>query len=153
MKIQDVLVPIDFSINSIRAVEFAVALVGLEGEVCLLHVIDADFVTRLTEEGFSDPEAALARLREKAESKMAEVLATVPEPRPQMESMIVVGKPFTEILRVAADLDFPMLVLGMNGRRMGDIEEVLFGSTAEKVLRTARIPVVCVPARWTPPNE
>lgn len=153
MKIQDVLVPIDFSINSIRAVEFAVALVGEHGEVCLLHVIDADFVTRLAEEGFSDPEAALARLRDKAEAKMAEAVAALPEPRPQMESMIVVGKPFTEILRVAADLDFPMIVLGMQGRRLGDIEDLLFGSTAEKVLRAARIPVVCVPPRWAPPAD
>jgi nucleotide-binding universal stress UspA family protein len=27
----------------------------------------------------------------------------------------------------------------------GGIEEILFGSTAEKVLRAARIPVMCVP--------
>jgi nucleotide-binding universal stress UspA family protein len=58
--------------------------------------------------------------------------------------MIVIGKPFAEILRVASDLDFAMIVLGTHGR--GDIEELLFGSTAEKVLRAARIPVVCVPA-------
>jgi nucleotide-binding universal stress UspA family protein len=59
--------------------------------------------------------------------------------------MVVVGKPFAEILRVAADLDFEIIVLGIHGRRRGDIEELLFGSTADKVLRGARIPVMCVP--------
>ena len=58
--------------------------------------------------------------------------------------MVVVGIPFQEILRVAVDLDYPMIVLG-KGR---DLEEMLFGSTAEKVIRGARIPVVTVPAGW-----
>jgi nucleotide-binding universal stress UspA family protein len=71
-------------------------------------------------------------------------------PGPRIETMVVVGKPFAEILRVAADLDFTMIVLGTRGRRQGDIEELLFGSTAEKVLRAARLPVVCVPATWSP---
>lgn len=153
MKIKDVLVPVDFSLNSMRAVEFAFSLVGEDGELCLLHVIDADFVARLSEEGFSSPEAALNRLRERAEAKMQDVIKSLPEPHPQVESMIVVGKPFAEILRVASDLDFPMIVLGMHGNRAGDIEEILFGSTAEKVMRAAHIPVVCVPARWKPVAE
>ena len=63
----------------------------------------------------------------------------------RMESMVVVGKPFAEILRIAADLHFSLIVMGIRGRREGGIEEILFGSTAEKVLRAARIPVVCVP--------
>ena len=67
-----------------------------------------------------------------------------------MDSMIVVGKPFAEILRVALDLDFQMMVLGIHGSRKGSFEQLLFGSTAEKVLRAARIPVLCVPQRMAP---
>jgi nucleotide-binding universal stress UspA family protein len=63
----------------------------------------------------------------------------------RLESMVVVGKPFAEILRIAADLHFSLIVMGIRGRHQGGIEEILFGSTAEKVLRAARIPVVCVP--------
>lgn len=149
MQIKDVLVPIDFSPNSLRALEFAISLVELQGEICLLHVIDADFVTRLDEEGFSETEAARDRLRQKAEQRLQEILQSIPEPRPQLDSMVVIGKPFAEILRVAADLDFEMIVLGTQGRHQADIEEMLFGSTAEKVLRAARLPVVCVPAVWS----
>jgi nucleotide-binding universal stress UspA family protein len=150
MKIKDVLVPIDFSPNSLRALNFALSLVEPEGEVCLLHVVDSDFVARLGEEGFSEVEAAISKLRQRAEDRLQEVLPRIPEPRPQLDSMVVIGKPFAEILRVAADLDFEMIVLGIQGRHQGDIEEMLFGSTAEKVLRAARIPVVCVPAAWSP---
>jgi nucleotide-binding universal stress UspA family protein len=145
MKIQDILVPVDFSPNSLRALDFAVSLIDQAGEIYLLHVIDADFIARLSQEGFSDLEAATARMRRKAEEQLQEILQGRPDPGPRMDSMVVVGKPFAEILRVAADLDFEMIVLGIHGRRRNDLEELLFGSTAEKVLRAARIPVVCVP--------
>jgi nucleotide-binding universal stress UspA family protein len=145
MKVRDVLVPTDFSANSLRALDFAVAAADRNGEVCLLHVIDSDFINRLSDEGFSEAEPATTRMRRRAEDRMREIIQTYPEPRPRMESMVVIGKPFTEILRVAADLDFEMLVMGIHGMRGENIEDLLFGTTAEKVLRGVRIPVVCVP--------
>ncbi|MGH9900275.1 MAG: universal stress protein, partial [Pyrinomonadaceae bacterium] len=52
--------------------------------------------------------------------------------------------PFVEILKIARDLDLPMIVMGVRGRST-PAEDVLFGSTAEKVLRGTRVPVLCVP--------
>jgi nucleotide-binding universal stress UspA family protein len=148
MKISDVLVPTDFSPGSMRALDFARSLVEPGGEIYLLHVIDADFVTRLTEEGFGEPEGVTERLRQRAEERVGEVRQAATGLQQSLETMVVVGKPFAEILRVASDLDFSMIVLGVRGRREADIEEMLFGSTAEKVLRGARVPVVCVPPGW-----
>jgi nucleotide-binding universal stress UspA family protein len=151
MKIKDILVPVDFSPNSLDALNFALSLVEPDGEVCLLHVIDADFIARLTEEGFSESEAATAKLRQEAETRLQEWIQGIAQPRPRVESMVVIGKPFAEILRVAGDLYYSVIVMGKRGRRQGDIEEILFGSTAEKVLRATRIPVVFVPA--LPPGQ
>jgi nucleotide-binding universal stress UspA family protein len=61
-----------------------------------------------------------------------------------IEKMIVVGAPFIEILKIARDLDLPMIVMGVKGRSTPP-EEILFGSTAERVLRGSRVPVLCVP--------
>lgn len=146
MKFQDILVPIDFSANSLRALDFAVSLVVEGGEIYLLHVIDSAFVERLSQEGFSEAEEAMSRMRRRAETRLQDVIAGLSSSGAQLDSMVVVGKPFSEILRVAVDLDFQVIVLGIHGRAAGDIEELLFGSTAEKVLRGARIPVICVPA-------
>jgi len=150
MEIKDILVPVDFSPSSLRAIEFARSLVEKDGEVYLLHVIDIDFVQRLTDEGFSEPEAATARIRGRAEGLLVEmvdeILKRIPESEPKLETMVVVGKPFAEILRVAADLDFQMIVLATHSRERGHLEELLFGSTAEKVLRGSRVPVIFVPA-------
>ncbi|MFN0086837.1 MAG: universal stress protein [Blastocatellia bacterium] len=146
MKIKDILVPVDFSPNSLDALAFALSLVDPEGEICLLHVIDADFIARIDEHGFSDAEAATAKLRQEAEERLREWVQGISEPRPQLETMVVIGKPFAEIVRLATDLVYGTIVMGKRGRRQGDIEEILFGSTAEKVLRGTRVPVVFVPA-------
>ncbi|MCS6874572.1 MAG: universal stress protein [Pyrinomonadaceae bacterium] len=145
MKVEDVLVAVDFSPNSIRAIEFAVSLVEDEAEVYLLHVVDSDFIERVSYEGFSDLESAVLRMKENAEAKLKELAERFSSEGPKLETMVVVGKPFAEILRVANDLDFQFIVMGVHGRRGRDVEELLFGSTAEKVVRASRIPVICVP--------
>lgn len=145
MKIEDILVPVDFSPTSLRSINFAVSLAGPEGEVCLLHVIDSDFVARLSDEGFGGSETAIERLRKSADERLAEIMKAIEPGKVQVETMVVVGKPFAEILRVAADLDFQAIVMGTRGIGGENLEELLFGTTAEKVLRGTRIPVICIP--------
>ncbi len=145
MRFKDILVPVDFSPGSLRAVGAAFTLIDPAGEICLLHVIDSDFIERLDEGGFSNPEAAIEKLRLSAEERLAEIVKQFPTDNIQIDTMVVVGKPFAEILRVANDLYFEMIALSIRGRQEGNIESLLFGSTAEKVLRTARIPVLCLP--------
>ena len=149
MKIEDILVPTDFSPNSLRAFEYALSLIELGGEIYLLHVIDTDFIARLSQEGFSEADAAIERLRHKAELQLQEWVNEYKPSGIQLESMVVIGKPFAEILRVADDLDFSLIVVGTRGQRGGTIEELLFGSTAEKILRATPIPVICVPPNWS----
>jgi nucleotide-binding universal stress UspA family protein len=145
MQFKDILVPVDFSPGSLRAIEFAFSLINSDGEICLLHVIDSDFVTRLSDAGFLEAEAAIDKLRKSSEGRLTEIAERSPSETIQVDTMVVVGTPFAEILRVANDLYFEMIVLSIRGRKQGSIEDLLFGSTAEKVLRAARIPVFCVP--------
>ena len=145
MNIKDVLVPVDFSPASLSAVDFAHSIISPEGEMCLLHVIDSDFIRQLSEEGLLDAETAIEKLRVTAEEKLAEIAKKFDGGQPQIDTMVVVGLPFAEILRVANDLFFEMIVLSIRGKHHGSIEGLLFGSTAEKVLRAARIPVICLP--------
>jgi universal stress protein A len=145
MNIDDILVPVDFSPCSLRALDFAVSLVEKSGEISLLHVIDADFVSRMSDEGFTDRESATNQLRQTSEERLQDLVKKGADSGLRMTSMVVIGKPFAEILRVAADLHFKIIVLGIRGQRERNIEELLFGSTAEKVLRATRIPVICVP--------
>jgi nucleotide-binding universal stress UspA family protein len=145
MKIEDILVPIDFSPGSLRALDYALALVDRGGEVYLPHVVDADFLARVSDEGFCDAETARSQMQRKVEERLQKIIRKFSLFNVRLESLVVVGKPFAEILRIAADLDFSLIVIGIRGQRRCGIEEILFGSTAEKVLRAAQIPAICVP--------
>ena len=60
--------------------------------------------------------------------------------------MVAVGIPFQEISVIARELAVDLVVMGGYGRRgRGPIDEVFFGSTAEKVVRLLPCPVMCVP--------
>lgn len=144
IKASDVLVPVDFSPCSINAVRAAVGIARPEGDVTLLHVIDQHFINDAVAAAMGSPEEITSRLREVAEANFTNALGEVEGGEVNLERMIVVGTPFVEILKITRDLDLPMIVIGVRGRSTQPAE-MLFGSTAEKVLRGARVPVLCVP--------
>src|SRR5947209_4545377 len=144
LKATDILVPVDFSPTSINAVRVALGIAAPGGDLTLLHVIDEDFVEDAAAAGLGAPEEITSKLRQQAEANFAGALAGLETGEVEIERMVVVGSPFIEILKIARDLDLPMIVMGVRGRSTLP-EELLFGSTAEKVLRGTRVPVLCVP--------
>jgi glycine betaine transporter len=134
----------DFSPCSVNALRVAVGMAAPEGDLTLLHVIDEEFVNGIVATGLGTTEDLRNRLKQQAESNFDSVLEGLNAGKVNIERMIVVGIPFVEILKIARDLDLPMIVMGIRGQSM-PAEELLFGSTAEKVLRGTRVPVLCVP--------
>jgi nucleotide-binding universal stress UspA family protein len=141
---KDILVPVDFSPTSFNAVRAAAAIAAPDGDLTLLHVIDQDFIHDAVATSFGTTEEITQRLRERAEVDFTTMLEGIETGGVDVERMIVVGAPFVEILKIARDLDLPMIVMGVRGRSTPP-EELLFGSTAEKVVRGSRVPVLCIP--------
>lgn len=144
LKASDILVPVDFSPCSVNAVRAAAGIAAPDGDLTLLHVINQDFINDGVAASLGTSEDITARLRERAEMDFNNMLEGLDKGEVNIERMIVVGIPFVEILKITRDLDLPMIVMGVRGRSSPP-EEVLFGSTAEKVLRGTRVPVLCVP--------
>ncbi len=115
-----------------------------DGDLTLLHVIDENFVSDAVAAGLGSIDDIRSRLRERAEENFSIMLESIDAGSVNLEQMIVIGAPFVEILKIARDLDLPLIVMGVKGRSTPP-EEILFGSTAEKVLRGSRVPVLCVP--------
>lgn len=137
-----ILVALDFSPCSERALEAALAWKPEGAEVIALHVVDTDLARRIDRLGLGAPGEALQRLRAQATEKMQ----TLSEDggAGKFETMIAEGVPFVEICKIARDLDCGLVVMGKHGTAP-ELEDFLFGGTAEKVLRGARQPVLCVP--------
>lgn len=140
----EILVPMDFSPCSVNALRVAVGMAAPEGDLTLLHVVDEEFIHGAVAAGMGSTEDIRQRLKELAEANFNTVLEGLETGQVNVEKMIVVGLPFVEILKIARDLDLPLIVMGIRGQSTS-AEELLFGSTAEKVLRGTRIPVLCVP--------
>jgi len=140
----EMLVPVDFSPCSLNAMRVAIGMAAPDGDLTLLHVIDEEFVDNAVAAGLGSSEDIRNRLKEQAEANFNSMLEGIDRGNVDIEKMTVVGLPFVEILKIARDLDLPMIVMGVRGRSTPP-EEILFGSTAEKVLRGSRVPVLCVP--------
>ena len=133
---------VDFSPCSMRALETALARRGEHGEVTLLHVLDRALIRQVEALGLATAESMLERMRTRAEETLASLAAEHGGER--IETMVVVGEPFVEIVKIANDLDCDLIFVGIHGRETS-VAQLLFGGTAEKVVRGANRPVVCVP--------
>jgi nucleotide-binding universal stress UspA family protein len=60
----------------------------------------------------------------------------------KMHLMVDSGIPYERILNTAEAENVDLIIIANKGR--GNLSRVLFGSTAEKVFRHAKVPVVCV---------
>jgi nucleotide-binding universal stress UspA family protein len=59
--------------------------------------------------------------------------------------IVVEGGPFVEIAKTVRTEKVDLVIMGSYGGRSDNVEKIFFGSTAEKVVRTAGCPVLTVP--------
>ena len=135
------LVALDFSAGSRRALDLALAWCS-NAEITALHVVDTQFASRVEAEGLGVSAEVITKLRARAAEEFGWVVQEKGGSR--FDTMVVEGIPFVEIVKVAKDLDVDMIVMGMH-RTKFRVDEILFGGTAEKVLRGSHCPVLCVP--------
>lgn len=147
MKLQSILVATDFSDCSGAAFQTAAALAQtFNAKIIVLHVINWKRVMVVAEYLGQEPDSLVAELRERAQKQLAEFLKRWNSQDLQVETIVAVGAPFQEIAVIARDLAVDLIALGGYGAAgRGPVEEMFFGSTAEKVVRLLPCPVLCVP--------
>jgi len=137
-----ILVAMDFSESAHRALETALAWRQPGAEITLLTVVDVGLVEQIRGSQIAlaegDPAAQMAA---EATRRVAELIAD--RGLENVQPMVVHGHPFVEIVKVANDLDLDLIIIGQRGH--ANVEQILFGGTAEKVLRAANRPVLCIP--------
>ncbi len=145
-----ILYPTDFSKKSQHALEMVKKLQEAGGkEIILVHCVDIREVNTMAEmEGFSSLqynsilEEVHEELRRKASEKMDDIAKELRDLNFKVEERLVDGIPFKEILRLAKKEGADVIVMGSSGK--GLLAEVVLGSTTDKVVRDAEIPVIIV---------
>jgi nucleotide-binding universal stress UspA family protein len=147
MNLQAILVATDFSDCAGAAFQAAVNLGRMfQAKIILLHVINQKRVSTLADYLQVAPDTLLPALRERAHQQLSDFLGRWNPDGLEVESMVGVGLPFQEIAVIAQELAVDLVTIGGYGREgRGPLEEVFFGSTAEKVVRLLPCPVLCVP--------
>ena len=152
MNISLILVPTDFSECALNSLEYAAIMAEMyKAELILMHVVDtreADHFSKFAKEPL---ENVLERLNNQATQAFRKFLNQWPKSGLVKDTIVSSGTPFQEIALKARDFQVDLILMGGYGSRGkgGQIEEIFFGSTVEKVVRLLPCPVLCVPIGWS----
>ena len=148
MSYKRILVPIDFSEHSDRALRHAVAIARHEGaSITLLHIGMLPHLASSTYGVGAAGSAVLMELAATASAEQSHRLETlarheIPATLGQ-ERIIREGYPPEEILAQVAEGKHDLVVMGTHGRT--GLKRAFMGSVAERVARQAAVPVLIVP--------
>jgi len=142
LQIRTILAPTDFSPASDGAVRYAVDLAArLGARVILLHAFGPPIIPVLEGAVIPTP-AQVTDLIVRAGEQLEEVRRQVTRGDVSIETKVVQGAAATAIVDAARDFDVDLVVVGTHGRT--GWRHLALGSVAERVVRTAAVPVLTI---------
>ncbi len=140
--LKSILVPVDFSSNSTRALEYAHTLAKrFEASVHVIHVCEVPSLTTGSMDAYaiaySNWSQQLGDEAERELVKLAPKLAGV-----AVTTEVLFGNPARAIVSAANIRKVDLIVMGTHGH--GPLMHALMGNVAERVVRTASCPVLTV---------
>ena len=150
MQIRTILLPTDFSECGNYALSYAASLARtFKASIICINVIEP-IVPTVGYSGMTEP-LPIADITEQLEDSAERELPKLAECEEcaglEVEELVVHGEAASEIVRVAKEREVDLIVIASHGRT--GLGRILFGSTAESVVRHASCPVLVV----KPPQE
>jgi universal stress protein A len=149
IRLNKILTPVDFSPNSEKALDYGLRLAQLtQASVLLLHVFELpEFSACLPEASslqgdYLEMKTIFDAAAAKAKERLAEVAHRAREAEVEVRTEICQGTPYEEIVKVAKAEGVELIVIATHG--FTGFKHFLFGSTAERVVRTGPCPVLVV---------
>ncbi len=140
MKIKRILVPTDFSRNSLNALRYAIDFARpSSAELLLVNVVEPIPHTRF----IPDVSELLESHRADAAKKLARLEKQTRQHYRKCRTEIHFGVPYEVIAGVAAKSQADMIIIATHGHT--GLTRLLLGSVAERVVRLAECPVLTVP--------
>ena len=142
-QITRIVVPVDFSEYSKNAFRYAIDCAQtFDAEMILVYVIEPIIYPA----DFSFGQVALPsiehELQERGLDQLQILIGKEVPSGVRARAVIRSGKPFVEIIQLAKEEQADLIIIATHGH--SGIEHVLFGSTAEKVVRKSPCPVLSI---------
>jgi nucleotide-binding universal stress UspA family protein len=137
MRIESVLVGMDFSASAVRAAQWVARFFAPNAAMTLVHVIDPPDRPPFASPFLPSPDEVIAAAREDAELRMSDVVASLST---DLHSKILIGKPHERIREFGESIGADLVVVGPHGDRPRP--HMFLGTTAERIVRVSSIPVL-----------
>jgi nucleotide-binding universal stress UspA family protein len=141
-----ILCAVDFSDCSMHALNYAMSVAQeADAQLTVMHVIELPpgVPREVHETMLAGPRSLgeyIALAEEDSRARLKDAIPETVRAYCTVDTVLVTGKPYREILRVADEQNADLLVIGIHGR--GAIDRLLFGSTAQHLVRQASCPVL-----------
>ncbi|MEQ9424803.1 MAG: universal stress protein [Cyclobacteriaceae bacterium] len=146
---KNILIPTDFSQESQNALATGVEFIQRHGgTVHLLNVVEDPYASSGMRKLLDLPEDPMAgemakKLKENALNHLQAESDKYPDT--DIDLIVRMGNPFKSIKIAADDLGVDLVIMGTNGA--SGMEEIMLGSTTEKIVRNVKCPVFSIKAK------
>ena len=144
--VQKILVPIDFSLCSAKALDYAVAFARpAQAEIILLHVVEPICYPMYGQEITADYTALHTTLLNNGRQQLADFSRDRTAGSGPVKLRVREGSAWSEIVDAAKKEGVDLIIVSTHGHT--GLRHILLGSTAERVVRHAPCPVLIVRER------
>lgn len=142
---KNILCAVDFSACSIRALDYAVSLAKeADAHLTILHALELPPGTPADlESGVDLPRDLRAFVEDTTRDRRQRLRDVVPPAARTyctIDTVLAIGKPHREILRLAEERHIGVIVMGVHGHAA--LDTLIFGSTTHHIVRRATCPVL-----------
>lgn len=142
MRIKRILVPVDFSEFSEKALAYAQPIATAFGARLDLIYADETNYGEIATFGPIDTDLLRAQYAEESSSRIKELVKSVRDQGFKCGGKVITGRAHHVITEAAAEMKSDLIVIATHGHT--GLEHLLLGSTAENVVRHAPCPVLSV---------
>jgi len=143
MEIKKILCATDFSESSLNSLSYAVDLAKRYGaKLYLIHVIYDVVKTSSWYVPHVSLDEMYKDMTKDAKAQLEKTFIDEMRGFKDIEHVVLTGNPYQEISRFAEENKIDLIVIGTQGKT--GLDRMLFGSTAEQVVRHAPCPVITV---------
>lgn len=140
MNYNNILVPTDFSEDSVKAYEFALDIAGYHNSFLhLIHVVKPIVNIKNVPYGFGKTEHEIFL---DAEERIRRFASIVPVCGINIFETVRIGIPHEEIIEFSKMKNIDLIVISSHG--CSGLQNLKMGSVADKVVENSSIPVICV---------
>jgi nucleotide-binding universal stress UspA family protein len=147
-KLKKILVPLDGSLNSFRALSDAILLSNsTSASITGIYVVYSEsevdtFLEYLEPLSGLDEKGFVEKQLSKANAIMGQAIEECQKNNVIFNGVVTKGNPGTQIVKYAENNDFDIIVIGMTGKGLANA--VLLGSVSYYVTHKAKLPVMLV---------